>query len=59
MSVVQPLDPAHFVTVPPSGGVPPYCSCGVVGGCGTHVDGKPLLADHIKEVNRAWTNDSR
>ena len=32
---------------------------GVVGGRGTHVDGKPLLADHIKEVNREWTSDSR
>ena len=59
MSVVQPLDPKHFVTIPPSGGVPPYCSCGIVGGRGIDIDGKPLLADHIKEVNRAWTNDSR
>ena len=59
MSVVQPLDPMHVVTVPHAGGVPPYCSCGVVGGRGVDIDGKSLLADHIKEVNAAWTSDSR
>lgn len=44
---VQPRDPNHQITVPPIAGLPPFCSCGVVGGNGTDA---PLLADHIAEV---------
>jgi hypothetical protein len=44
---VQPGVPGHIITVPFAGGVPPFCSCGVVGGNGIT---KPLLADHIAEI---------
>lgn len=37
----------HYITVPPMGGIPPYCSCGYVGGNGHD---KPLLADHVRDV---------
>lgn len=49
---VQPGVPGHQITVPPMAGVPPYCSCGVVGGTGLP-GGKPLLADHIAEIKAA------
>lgn len=43
-SPVAPINPDHQPRVPLAGGVPPFCSCGYVGGR------KPgtLLADHIK-----------
>lgn len=44
------VHPDHQPRVPMAGGVPPYCSCGYVGGNGTSRPGdRPLLADHLKE----------
>lgn len=40
-------NPDHQPRVPMAAGVPPYCTCGVVGGNG--ID-SPLLADHLKEM---------
>ena len=44
-SPVATANPAHQPRVPMAGGVPPYCSCGFVGGT------RPgeLLADHLRE----------
>lgn len=41
-------DPDHQPRVPTEAGIPPYCTCGYVGGNGTD---HPLLADHLRTVN--------
>jgi len=41
----------HQPIVPPSGGIPPYCTCGVVGGDGIT---RPLLADHLREMDPTY-----
>lgn len=41
----------HQPCVPTTAGVPPYCSCGLVGGNG--ID-RPLLADHLREVDSTY-----
>jgi len=46
---IQPGVPGHISTVPFEGGVPPFCSCGVIGGNGIN---RPLLSDHIREIQR-------
>lgn len=43
--------PDHQPRVPTAGGVPPYCSCGVVGGNG--ID-RPLLVDHLREFDPTY-----
>lgn len=41
-------NPNHQPIVPTTGGVPPRCTCGVVGGNGIE---RPLLADHLREMD--------
>jgi hypothetical protein len=50
-SPVATTNPDHQPRVPMAGGVPPYCSCGVVGGNG--ID-RPLLADHLREIDPSY-----
>ncbi len=43
-------NPEHQPCVPTAGGVPPYCTCGFVGGNGSGRPGdRPLLATHLQE----------
>lgn len=43
--------PDHQPCVPAAAGVPPYCTCGFVGGNGTD---RPLLATHLQEHDPSY-----
>lgn len=40
--------PAHALGWIGAAGEPPRCVCGFIGGRGFHIDGVPLLAEHIR-----------
>lgn len=48
---VATAHPDHQPIVPLAGGVPPYCTCGYVGGNG--ID-RPLLADHLRSFDPTY-----
>lgn len=53
---VATAHPDHQPIVPLAGGVPPYCTCGFVGGTG--ID-RPLLADHLREYDPTYGQNLR
>ncbi len=53
---VPTAHPGHQPRVPMAGGVPPYCTCGYVGGNGTD---SPLLAEHLREVDPTYASGGR
>lgn len=48
---VATAHPDHQPIVPLAGGVPPYCTCGFVGGNGIT---RPLLATHLREFDPTY-----
>lgn len=48
---VPTYNPDHQPIVPTAAGVPPYCTCGYVGGNGTN---RPLLADHLRQIDPGY-----
>jgi hypothetical protein len=46
---IATANPDHQPRVATEAGVPPYCTCGYVGGRGVEIDGRPLLAEHLRE----------
>lgn len=50
-SPVATAHPDHQPIVPTAAGVPPRCTCGVVGGNGIDM---PLLATHLREVDPTY-----
>lgn len=48
---VATANPDHQPRVPIAAGVPPYCSCGFVGGDGK---ARPLLATHLRQFDPTY-----